>query len=435
MRAFPFDHLPRLRARRWLPQDLTADSWEKVAPFFDDLEGREVDTPETLEKWLLDSNELAMALTQEGTGRHVRTTLDTEDPEIATAWRHFAEEVSPKTSPRWHALERKYLASPARKELDRNRWRVYDRDAESGHALFREENIPLGVELSRLDQEYNRLRGAMTASLDGREHTAIQLGQLQESPDRGLRERAWRALWNLYLESEERFEGIYQRMLELRTQIARNAGFDEYRAYAWKSKGRYDYTPQDCLAFHEAIEETVVPLLRKLTAVRRERLGLEVVRPWDVRVDLSGKPALAAVTGTRELCRAMTDILSSVDPELGSLFAAEVVGRGMIDLESRRGKAPGGYQTVFPESGLPFIFNNGAGTDDDLTILAHEAGHAFNSLLSRDEPLLAYRRAPLEFAEVASSAMEFFTYEHMDRLHQDPADLARSRWFRLWRVL
>ena len=435
MRAFPFDRLPRLRPRRWLPEELVADSWEKVEPFFDDLERRDVDTSEALENWLMDSNELAMALRQEGTGRHVRTTLDTEDPEIEAAWRQFAEQLSPKTSPRWHALERKYLASPARKQLDRARWRVYDRDAESGHELFREENIPLGVEISRLDQEYNRLRGAMGANLDGRELTAIQLGELQESPDRDLRERAWRALWGLYLENEQRFEGIYQRMLELRIQTAKNAGFDDYRAYAWKCKGRYDYTPQDCLTFHDAIEETVVPLLRKLTAVRRERLGLEVVRPWDVRVDLSGKPALAAVTGTQQFCRAMTDILGSVDPELSSLFATELAGRGMLDLESRRGKAPGGYQTVFAESGLPFIFNNGAGTDDDLTILAHEAGHAFHSLLCRDEPLLAYRHAPTEFSEVASSTMEFFTYEHMGRLHSDPADLARSRWFRLWRVL
>ncbi|MBI4872741.1 MAG: M3 family oligoendopeptidase, partial [Candidatus Riflebacteria bacterium] len=168
MRAFPFDRLPRLGPRRWLPEELVADSWEKVAPFFDDLERREVDTPEALENWLMDSNELAMALRQEGTGRHVRTTLDTENPEIEAAWRQFAEQLSPKTSPRWHTLERKYLASPARKQLDRARWRVYDRDAESGHALFREENIPLGVELSRLDQEYNRIRGAMGAHLDGR---------------------------------------------------------------------------------------------------------------------------------------------------------------------------------------------------------------------------------------------------------------------------
>ncbi len=434
MPRFPFENLPRYRPRRFLPEDFVADSWDKLAPWFDKLEARDVSTPAALEQWLLDKSEFSSAMHEESCRRHVANTLDTSDEGLAAAWKFYATEVSPKCSPRWHALTLKYLASPARKQLDPKRYFVYDRDTESGIKLYREENIPIFTEESLLDQEYYRLTGTMNIRFKGRDWTAVELGEELEDTDRNHREQAWRALWGAYLEREDQFETLYDRMLGLRARSAHNAGFPDYRAYAWEAKGRYDYTPEDCAAFHEAIAQVVVPLVGKLARKRRAALGVEAVRPWDVRVDLSGKPPLAAAQGTPALCGAMTNILKEIDPELAGLFHREVASRGMVDLDSRPGKAPGGYQTAFPEAGIPFIFNNGAGRDDDLTILAHEAGHAFHTLLCRDEPLGAYRGAPLEFAEVASSAMEFFTYELVGRVHQDK-DADRSRWGRLWRVL
>ncbi len=419
--------LPREYPREFVPDDLTFSSWQAVEPLFQGLASRPLGSGEEAERWLLDLSELLAVVHEERSLRYIRMTCDTTDKQHERAYLEFVEEFEPRLKPLMQKLLEKFIASPGANSLPRDRYFTLLRSFRNSVELFREENVPLEVEETKLSQRYEKLTGAMTVDIDGEELTLQQAAKYLEDGDRSLRQRAWEAIAERRLRDKQELDGLFDELLSLREAIAENAGFTSYRDYAFRKRERFDYTPADCREFHAAVEETVVPLLRELQERRRRELGLDKLRPWDLAVDPSGEPPLRPFDTAGELVEGVQEIFRRLDPELGELFSL-LPQYGLLDLESRVGKAPGGYQATLAERRLPFIFMNAVGRHRDLQTLLHESGHSFHTLLSREEPLIFLRRPPMEFAEVASMSMELLTHPHWEVFYSgEDAERARRQ--------
>jgi oligoendopeptidase F len=417
--------LPREYPRRFVPEALPAGDWAALAPLFADLEKRSVRAWSDLEHALLDLSELLSVVEEEGAVRYIRMTCDTANPEYERAYLTFVEEVAPKVEEALHRIRARFTALAAWTGLPAARYEVLQRKWENAVRIFREENIPLKVEEEKLGQRYQKIFGAMTVEFEGRPHTLQQMAKYLEEPDRRTREQAWELIAARRLKDKEELEAIFAELLSLREKRARNAGFANFRDYAFRERERFDYGPRECEEFHKGVEEAVVPLLRLLHKERARRLGLKKLRPWDLLCDPEGRPPLRPFSAPEDLVYGVQEIMGRLDPRLGGLFR-RMVELDLLDVANRPGKAPGGYQLALTERRLPFIFMNAVGRDQDLWTLLHESGHAFHTLLSRDEPLHMYRDPPLEFAEVASMGMELLSSSFLDVFYPREEERQRS---------
>jgi oligoendopeptidase F len=413
--------------RRYVAAEADFGEWETAEPYYHELCDRQIAGVEQLEKWLIDLSELEACLDEEGTSRYTAMTCQTDDPERQQRYLHFIEQVQPQAEPWRDKLRRKFVAIAEGLSLPARRYEVFKRSMKNAIELYRAENIPLLVEDQKLKTEYQRITGAMTCHYDGREQTLPQLARYLEEPDRRVREETWRLAADRFMQDSEQLDELYRKMVTIRQQVAVNAGCRDYREYAFRALERFDYRPADCLAFHEAIEKVCVPAVGELAARRRQKLGLESLRPWDLAVDPEGRPPLRPFQTDEQLAAGCSRIFHRVDPELGRVFDT-LRAREVLDLGSRKGKAPGGYQVTFAERRLPFIFMNAVGTEEDVRTLLHEGGHAFNTWACRNEPLLAYRSPPIEFGEVASMGMECLALPFTTELFGEHAGRA-ARWF------
>ena len=427
MSLLPFDPLPIAPVRRFLPADLRLGDWSELEPFFDALEARAAAVLSTvdLERWLLDWGELSAAIDEEGAKRYIAMSCHTDSQEAEQAYLRFVEQIEPKTKPRQFQLAVCYCKMTNRRGLNPDRYLVFDRGAELQVCLFREANVPLETEEARVGQQYQKLCGGLTVQFQDKELTLVQMGKFLEDPDRSLRESAWRLTAQRRASEQLHFEDQFDELIRLRQQMAQNAGFENYRDYAFKLRGRFDYTPDDCARFHDAIESEVLPVIRSLQASRRSNLGLAGLRPWDLAVDPASKPALKPFETVDQLVSGCQRVFDRLDPELAAQFKTMRDLR-LLDLDNRKGKAPGGYQSTLSESRLPFIFMNSIGVQRDLETLFHEAGHAFHALAARDEELFSYRSAPIEFCEVASMSMELLTADGLSEFYV-PDEAQRAR--------
>ncbi len=410
----------------FLPAAFDPSTPALVEPFVRNLLDRPVRDTAELERWLIDRADLDAATSEAEAVRYIAMTCRTDDAQANAEYERFVRDTQPDLR-RWaNALDRRQAELFDAIRLPAARYAVLDRDVRNEAALFREANVALHTELATMAQEYERILGGMTVHFDGRERTMSQMGAYFESPDRAVRERAWRAATARRLEDKHKLESLFDRMLPLRQQIAMNAGLPTYLEYAFRSKRRFDYTPADCVRFHDAVESRIMPLLRERDERRRRRLGFEVVRPWDAAVDPDGDQPLRPFTDGPDLEARSARVFQRLDPRLAGLFEKLRDGSS-LDLDSRPGKAPGGYQYMRDRSRRPFIFMNAAGMHRDVRTMVHEAGHAFHSLLTNDEPLLHYRHSVYEFAEVASMAMELLTMPCWDEFYANPAERKRAQ--------
>jgi oligoendopeptidase F len=413
----------------WLPSRFDAGDWNSVVRRFDELDRRPVRSPAELERWLRDFSELSAALAEEDARRYIAMTCHTEDKKAEARYLAFQRDIVPKAKPRWQRLKERYIALPARRRLPKARYFVFDRAAANEVAIFRKANVPLETRETELAQRYNKVMGAMTVVFGGRERTLQQMGRFLEVNDRSVRESAWRLVAGRYLRDRDAIDGIFDRLVALRDRIGRNAGYRNYRDYAFRMHGRFDYGVRECEAYHRAVERVVVPAIRRLNARRRARLALPALRPWDLAVDPGGRAPLRPFEKAEEMARGVREIFRRVSPDLARDFQAMRDG-GLLDLESRKGKAPGGYQYTLDVARVPFIFMNAAGLQRDVETLLHEGGHAFHALWARKDPLVAYRHAPIEFCEVASQGMEVIGLDHLDVFYGDgDAGRAREKWY------
>jgi oligoendopeptidase F len=345
-------------------------------------------------------------------------TCHTDDRVAEKNYLHFVEEIEPRCKPWWQKLHEMFVSSPLRSQLEKERYTVLSRTIENRVRLFRQQNVPLEMEEAKLSQKYQKITGAMTGWFEGREQTLQQLSRYLEEPDRSVRQAVWETITARRLRDKDEIEEIFNELITLRARVAKNAGFETYRDYAFPHRERFDYTADDCLRFHDAIERTIVPTAREIMEQRRRRMGLDRLRPWDLYVDPEGKPPLRPFDGAEELTEGCQRIFERTDRELAKHFAA-IKERGLLDLASRKGKAPGGYQSTLSEIRLPFIFMNAVGIDRDVRTLLHESGHAFHTLECRNEPLFSYREAPIEFCEVASMSMELLGACFLDEFYSE----------------
>jgi oligoendopeptidase F len=345
-------------------------------------------------------------------------TCHTDNAEAEQAYLHFVENVDPPVKPRQFALERIYAAHPFRGKLPKRRFQVFDRDVKNHVELFRPENVPLETEEAKLCQQYQKLIGAQTVNFRGGEKTLVQMGRYFEEPDRALRQEAWEAVAQRRLHDVEKCDQIFDELIRLRAAIASNAGFDSYRDYAFRQKCRFDYTPDDCLKFHRAIETEIMPVVRQIQAGRRRQLKLATLRPWDLAVDPQNRPALKPFGAVGEMVSRTQQIFNRLDGELAAGFR-QLQDLQLLDLDNRKGKAPGGYQSTLAEARVPFIFMNAIGVQRDVETILHESGHAFHAQATRREDLYAYRGAPIEFCEVASMSMELLGNEFLEEFYPE----------------
>lgn len=424
MELLPFKNLPPHSARRFVPVSQNLGDWTALAPLFDELELRATQcrTAPDLERWLLDGSELSAALDEEASKRYIAMTCHTENPEAERAFLQFVEQIEPHLKARQFKLAEIYLAHPLRSQLPSSRYEVFDRNTAVQVELFRPENIPLETEEAKLGQQYQKLSGSLTVTFRGEEKTLTQMGRYLEEPDRILRQEAWELISKRRLQEVEKFDAFFDQLLKLREQIARNAGFNNYRDYAFRARGRFDYTPADCMKFHSAIEDEVMPLLFELQATRKKQLKLPALRPWDLSVDPLNQPPLRPFEQVSGLVANTQRIFDQLNGSLAAEFRQLDEWR-LLDLDNRKGKAPGGYQSTLAESRLPFIFMNAVGQQRDVETILHEAGHAFHALATRQEDFYPYRSAPIEFCEVASMSMELLGNEFIESFY--PAGEAR----------
>ncbi len=413
------------RASDYVPEGLDGSRWDLLEPLYQGLIRRDLHCRNCLEQLILDRSELDACAGEAASNLYINMTCHTDDEKARQAYLAFVEQVQPKLKEAAFELDRKIVSSPFAADLDPQRFGVLLRDTKASVELFRPENIPLETELAKLDQEYSQISGAMTVMFRGEERTLPQMARFQEEQDRATREEAWRAVADRRLRDRDRIEDIYDKMLALRQKVAVNAGFPDFRAYAFKARRRFDYGVKECNDFAAGVEAHIVPALRRLNAQRQESLKVATLRPWDLAVDPKGRPPLQPFSNAEELVVRTSRLFHRMDPGLGELFDS-MRGGGCLDLESRKGKAPGGYQSTRDRERMPFIFMNAAGVQRDVETMVHEAGHAFHALLSRPENILAYREPPIEFCEVASMSMELTSYPYLDEFYS-PADADRAR--------
>ncbi len=421
-----FEQLSRYQKRRFLSEDARLTRAETVRFFFEKLMERAIHSCEELEQWLLDRSELEAALNQEGTILYIRMTCQTDDQALAKAYADFVETVIPVAKAFENDLNKKYVSLSERFALDPKRYAVYIKGIQTDVELFAQENISLEIQGELLSQEYQAICGAMTVHCRGQECTLPQMSKFLFEPDRNLREGAWRASARRRLQDKGRLESLFDRMTALRNQMAHHAGYDGFCKYKFRALHRFDYTPEDCKKYHEAVEEGVVPLWKKILERRRRRMRLEKLRPWDMAVDPWGRPALKPFQEAAGLIQGCGKIFQQLDPEFGKQFS-QIARWGLLDLESHKGKAPGGYQSTLYEARQPFIFMNAVGLDSDVYTLLHEAGHAFHVMACADDPIFPYRHGPMEFNEVASMGMELLAGPYLSVFY-NTQEQERSRW-------
>ncbi len=420
--------------RHFVPDNFVVTNWQNLEPFFKELIDRNIDTQETLEQWLKDQSELEAVVSEDACWRQIKMTCDTENKALEDAFNFFCMEIQPNIEPYSDALNKKLLNNPLAINLDYKKYFTYLRALRKSIELFRAENIPLQAQLSVIQQQYGVITGKMTVTINEQEYTLQQATKFLESHDRNLREEAYRKIQERRLQDKTPLNELYNQLIQKRNQQAINAGFANYRDFRFKELGRFDYTKEDCFAFHEAVKQHVLPLINIIYQKKKEKLGLAVLRPWDLDAEPAGIGPLRPFKTSEELINKSIECFTMLRPFFGDCLK-KMQNLKHLDLESRIGKAPGGYNCPLAESGAPFIFMNASGQMNDVTTMVHEGGHAVHSFLAHPLELSGFKEYPMEIAEVASMAMELFSMDHWEVFFNNKEELTRAKEHQLERVI
>lgn len=426
--------LPKRSKRVFLREDFRIENWEQIKPLFEELQDRPLQSVDDLRRWLADRSELEAALAEELGWRYIRMTCNTADEQVKDAFNYFVEHIEPNIAPYSNRLDKKALASPFLGQLEGEEYQNLIRHIKKDEELFREENIPLLTQIQTQQQEYGAIAGEMTVNVNDKELTLQQASDYLQETDRQLREEVYKKIQGRRYEDREKLDELFDTLLKLRHQVALNTGFANFRDYMFAALGRFDYSPQDCFDFHDAVADAVVPMLNELAEERKSKLGVAQLRPWDLSVDPSGKAPLKAFNSAEELIDKTIECFYKLDTYLGDCLAI-MKKMGHLDLESRKGKAPGGYNYPLDEIGVPFIFMNATSNLRDLVTMLHEGGHAVHSFLTRDLELNFFKHPPSEVAELASMSMELISMDHWDLFFPNQEELRRAKMEHLEQII
>lgn len=418
--------IPTKPIRHFLPQDLTIDSWSRVESFFIDLKERKISSAKELEQWMIDRSELDAVLSEDFAWRYIKMTCYTTSPELTDSYNFFVSEIDPYIAPYSNELNIKLVESPFLKELDHEKYRIYIRGIKKALELYREENIPLQTKIGIESQKYGAISAAMTIEWEGKEITLQMASSLMKDVNREIREEVYHKIQKRRNADTDAMNDLFTVLISLRHQVALNAGFKNYRDYKFEELGRFDYSVQDCFDFHGSIAKEILPLAEASDKERKKMMNLEVLKPWDTEVDGEGKSALKPFSSAEELIDKSIACFDKVRPDFGDYLEIMKTMR-YLDLDSRIGKAPGGYNYPLYEIGVPFIFMNSVGTHRDMVTMVHEGGHAIHSFVTRDLSITDFKSTPSEVAELASMAMELISMEHWDVFFNNADDLKRAK--------
>jgi oligoendopeptidase F len=418
--------LPQRGKRSFLPEDFNPSTWAGVEPYFKKLLDADISSLQQLNQWLRNWSELQAVLEEDSRWIYVRTTVDTTDEKAKADLTNLYQNIYPYSVAYNNQLEKKLIACPFTEQLDKDLFFTTLRKMKKQVEMFVKANIPLNTEMNIKQSQYDAITGAQSVQYNGSELTLQQAWVHLKSNDRQQREEVFRLVGERRLKDAEVLDNLLTELIQLRHKIALNAGYKNYKDFRFDELGRFDYTPQDCLNFHSAVKETIVPVLNKLNEQRKTALGYSTVRPWDLEVDPSGKAPLKPVNNTQELTDKTIECFNRLDRYFGERL--EIMKQmNYLDLDSRMGKGPGGYNMTMPEIGVPFIFMNSANSEHDLITMVHEGGHAVHTFLAHQLELTAFKETTSEIAEVASMGMELMSMEHWDVFYTNPDDLKRAR--------
>ena len=412
--------------RSFLPSDFVLSTWESVLPFFEQLSNQSIQNLAELIQFCLDRSELESYLSENFAWRYIKMSCDNQNESLQKSYQQFVNEIMPNASVYDDAWNKKVIESGFTQDLPASGYAIMLRSMKKAIEIFREENISLFTELQNLQTQYGAATGGLMVEIDGQEKTLQQANAYLESTERKVRESVYRQIAEKRLGIKNQLNELFSQLIIKRDEVAKNAGFENFRDYSFASLGRFDYSASDCFEFHEAVAETVVPLLNQLASKRKTSMDLVELRPWDKSVDpLGRKPLKPFETGEEMLSKTIT-VFDKLDPFLANCLK-EMIVLNRFDLDSRKGKNPGGYNYPLEESGFPFIFMNAAGQVRDMVTLLHEGGHAVHSILTKDLPINSFRNFPSEVAELASMSMELITMDYWDEYFSDPEDAKRAK--------
>ncbi|MBX2931613.1 MAG: M3 family oligoendopeptidase [Chitinophagaceae bacterium] len=420
--------------RKFLPENFTVTTWENLEPYCKNLLNRAINSKTDLEQWLRDMSEVEAIVSEDACWRQIKMTCDTTDKKLEEAFTYFCIEIQPKLQHYADALNKKLINAPFTQALDQQIFFTYLRNVKKNITLFREENIPLQSELSVMQQQFGAIAGKMTVELNGKEYTLQQASKFLENDDRNLREEVYRKIHERRLQDKETLDNLFTQLITKRHAVATNAGYTNFRDYRFEELGRFDYTKENCYQFHQAVKLHVMPLINEIYTKKKQKLQLATLKPWDTEAEPQGTKPLKPFSTGNELYEKTVACFKQLHP----FFAACLEKMNELkhfDLESRKGKAPGGYNCPLAESGAPFIFMNAAAQMADVTTMVHEGGHAIHSFLSHHLELSAFKEYPMEIAEVASMAMELFSMNYWNVFFDKEEDLKRAKEYQLERVI
>lgn len=419
------DQIIEKRKRRYFSEDFRADNWYDVENELKNFENQEINSKEDLETLIEKYSELVYIIEETYAWKYIKMTCNADKKQYSKAFNEFYAEVVSKSQPYDFRFKKKVYESPYKTELSQEKYSHFIKIISNDIELFREENVPLMVKENELSNKYGEIMSKLTLEFEGEEKTLIQMKKYQKDPDRNKRERAWKLVCEKITEKTDEFNKLFDDLKEIRIQIAQNAGFNSYRDYMHRAKGRFDYTPEDIFKFHKSVEKIVIPFVKELNKKRKEKLNVKRLRPWDIDVDIDGK-TLKPFDSEDEFVDKAIRILDKIKPEFGEKLKM-MKKSGFLDLQNRKGKAPGGYNFPLAEHGAAFIFMNAVGLNSDVRTLLHEAGHAMHSFAKADKKVSQYKNTPSELAELASMAMELLTLEYLDEYYKEEEDFKKAK--------
>lgn len=409
-----------------LPTNFSLNNWADLKPYYEQLLTAPLNSLQALEEWMLQRSELESFVAEDLGKRYIAMTCNTADEKASESYSFFVEHIQPEIAPLSNLLDKKLVECSYTQSLDKELYNIYLRAVKMNIAIFREENVPLFTELNNLAQQFSTVSGSMSVSIDGKEMTLPQAAKLLQLNDRSKRKEVYETVANRRAQAREELDAIMDKMVKLRHQVAMNAGYTNFRDYMFDALGRFDYKPEDCFNFHESVKKYIVPILDELDLQRKKDLGVESLKPYDFEVDPAGLEPLKPFADATELVAKTRKIFGTLDPYFESCLST-MNDMNLLDLESRKGKAPGGYLYPLPLTGVPFIFMNAVGSLRDLVTMVHEGGHAIHSFLSRDLKLNDFKNVPSEVAELASMSMELISMQHWQVFFNNPAEFERAR--------
>lgn len=428
------DNVLKPKTLQYLPDDFKITTWSKLSPYYSELEKRQINGADELERWIKDVNELEAIVAEEFSWRYIRISQNTADQNATELYQYAVQELVPKISPVENRLNQKLVTSPFVGDLSKDDYFIYTRGIQKQTELFRKENIPLFTQDQMKAKDYGEILSKMSVLINEEEVTLQKARTLLEEPDRDLRESVYKKIGDRMAEDRQVLDDLFDELIKIRHQIALNAGFENYRDFKFQSMGRFDYEPKDCYDFHDSIAKEVVSVNEELIKHRKKALGLDQLRPWDLSVDTTGKAPLRPFDGIEDLTTKSVEVLNKLHPYFGkTLKTMQEMER--LDLGSRNAKHPGGYNMPLYHSGVPFIFMNATNSFSDLHTLMHEAGHAVHALLTHDYDLVSAKSVPSEVAELAAMTMELITMDNWDVFFENEDDLRRAKVEQLEGVL